>query len=116
VTWHGEASSWACVQVHAGDERIRAARGDSDAQSHAPARESLLSHAPLRAPNKIWRHCGGGKGFVGLRRPEDMRDSARANRRLAPGLDLAHLGLGPTGHTLRSFRRPVLIVTDGTWR
>src|SRR5215472_8202780 len=87
VPWHG-------VRVVQVDERVAPA-GDPD-RNLGHLRESLLEHAPLR-PEQI------------LAMPVDWPDLDAAAIRYAitlkeiagspPVLDLAHLGLGPDGHT-----------------
>jgi 6-phosphogluconolactonase len=112
--WHmlralaNEQVPWAGVQVVQVDERVAPA-GDPD-RNLTHLRDSLLSHAPLR-PEQIHAMPVEGPDLEAA-----ARQYARTLQEVAgspPVLDLAHLGLGPDGHTASLVPGDrVLAVTD----
>ena len=103
-----EEVPWANVHVFQVDERI-APPGDPD-RNLTHLRENLLSHAPLR-PEQIYAMPVEDKNLEAA--AKNYADTLRQIAGSPPVLDLAHLGLGPDGHTASLIPHDsVLEVTD----
>jgi 6-phosphogluconolactonase len=104
----GEDVPWKGVHVAQVDERVAPA-GDPD-RNLRHLRESLLEHAPL-PPSRIYAMPVESSDLQSA-----AAQYARTLQEIAgspPVLDLAHLGLGPDGHTASLVPGdPVLEVTD----
>jgi 6-phosphogluconolactonase len=103
-----EQVPWDKVHVFQIDERIAPA-GDPD-RNLTHLRESLLSHAPLH-PDQI--HAMPVEAADSLKAAADYATTLQKFAGNPPVLDLAHLGLGPDGHTASLVPGdPVLDITD----
>ncbi len=104
----GQAVPWAELHVFQVDERI-APPGDPD-RNLTHLKESLLEHAPLK-PEQIHAMPVEEKDLTAA-----AASYAKTLQQFAgspPVLDLAHLGMGPDGHTASLVPNdPVLNVTD----
>ena len=85
---------WAGMHVAQVDERVAPA-GDPD-RNLTHLRASLLEHAPLR-PEQIYAMPVESSDLEAAAKEDASTLQAIAGS--PPGLDLAHLGLGPDGHT-----------------
>jgi 6-phosphogluconolactonase len=103
-----EKLAWESVHVVQVDERVAPA-GDPD-RNLTHLRESLLEHAPLK-PEQIHAMPVESPGLEAAAKRYTMTLQEIAGS--PPVLDLAHLGLGPDGHTASLVPGdPVLNVTD----
>jgi len=103
-----EQVPWANVHVFQIDERIAPA-GDPD-RNYVHLRDSLLARAPI-PPNQIYAMPveQANSDIAAMQYARTLEGNAGK----PPVLDLAHLGLGPDGHTASLIPGdPVLKVTD----
>jgi 6-phosphogluconolactonase len=103
-----EEVPWSQVHVFQIDERI-APEGDPD-RNLTHLHESLLGNAPIPKENIHAMPVNANDPVVGAKEYEETLRSICGN---PPTLDMAHLGLGPDGHTASLVPNdPVLHVTD----
>ena len=103
-----EEVPWSQVHVFQIDERI-APEGDPD-RNLTHLHESLLGKAPIPKENIHAMPVNAADPVEGAREYEETLRSICGN---PPTLDMAHLGLGPDGHTASLVPNdPVLEVTD----
>jgi len=103
-----EEVPWSQVHVFQIDERI-APEGDPD-RNLTHLHESLLGNAPIPKENIHAMPVNAADPVEGCREYEQTLREICGN---PPTLDMAHLGLGPDGHTASLVPNdPVLVVTD----
>ena len=103
-----EEVPWSQVHVFQIDERI-APEGDPD-RNLTHLHESLLGNAPIPKENIHAMPVNAADPIAGAKEYEETLHSICGN---PPTLDMAHLGLGPDGHTASLVPNdPVLHVTD----